>query len=327
MKLLPRHIAFLPSMLWPTRSRLNFGGASTLHLQETALVIEGFLQRLFFPLVDRFFQLALSEWTTVTIPYSRILHYRYTARPLMRLFLLTLLWVALGFAVYKMGLFKANAFDLLWGRDPTTWQDAARYVILPGVVTLVLVFIVVRPLSYLVFRTPGGGRAVITFRIGSAKLRREFEEQLEANREASLGRETEYRPDEQEGAEAPLAVLAAMLAGNVFVYIWQLSYAPAAPPAKKFTMWQDYLPFVWPQLIEYLPFLLVAAALVYRGWATRTLGALALVVRGAFPLVQYFIARQQLPRDDWKAYVWPAFHLLLALVLLLTVPTSTKERE
>ena len=78
MKLEARHVRFRASLPWFTRHRMLFvGKRNTLQLLETALVIEGYLMRLFFPLVDAFFRRPLSEWSTITVPYSRILRFKH----------------------------------------------------------------------------------------------------------------------------------------------------------------------------------------------------------------------------------------------------------
>src|SRR5262249_19637715 len=97
-----------------------------------------------------------------------------------------------------------------------------------------------------------------------------------------------------------------------------------AETAPRVGTWQDSLPHLGLLVVDYLPFFLVAAALVYRGWTTRVLGALALLVRGAMPLVLLLHGGGDLPTGDWKPFLWPAFHLTLAAVLLSTVPTAQK---
>src|SRR5262249_2821755 len=93
MKLEARHVRFLNVLPWFTRRRVRFvGGANTLQLLETALVVEGYRQRLFLPVADLLLRQALSEWTTVTVPYSRIVRHRYNRKILMRLLVLAVLW-------------------------------------------------------------------------------------------------------------------------------------------------------------------------------------------------------------------------------------------
>ena len=68
MKLEARQVRFRATFPWFTRRRLLFvGKRNTLQLLETALVIEGYLMRLFFPVLGFLFTQALSEWTTVTV--------------------------------------------------------------------------------------------------------------------------------------------------------------------------------------------------------------------------------------------------------------------
>ena len=92
MRLDARQVRFVPSFLptWRTRTLRLGGRRGGLHLQEPALVLEGELLR--FRLVfgiEWLFRQALSEWTTVTVPYSRIVTVRRTWAWLVR-FLLVL---------------------------------------------------------------------------------------------------------------------------------------------------------------------------------------------------------------------------------------------
>src|SRR5438477_11584329 len=89
MKIEAKHVLFLPVLPWFGRHRMTFvGRTNTLQLLDTALVVEGPRRMLALYGVDLFFQQALSEWTMVTVPYSRIERCRYYRR-----------WLARGFAL------------------------------------------------------------------------------------------------------------------------------------------------------------------------------------------------------------------------------------
>ena len=75
MRLDDRHIRFIRPF-WPKIGQrlVPLGGRrGSVHLQETALVVEGDLLRFRFLLgIEWLFRQALSEWTSVTVPYARI---------------------------------------------------------------------------------------------------------------------------------------------------------------------------------------------------------------------------------------------------------------
>ena len=94
MKFGPNRIRFDRPLLGVTQRLILFhprGGS--LHLQETALVIEGQFQRFRLPFYDSFIKRALCEWSTLTIPYSRIRRHR-RARYLVPRTLLVILILA-----------------------------------------------------------------------------------------------------------------------------------------------------------------------------------------------------------------------------------------
>ncbi len=293
MKIASRNVTFLPSMPWPTRRGLNFGrSGSSLHLQETALVVEGCLQRLFFPVLDRFFQQALSEWTAVTVPYSRILQYGYDSRLLARILLTSVLCIPLAL----LGL------------------AGAGLLVLPmGLLVLVLSLIVFSPRSWILYRQADGGKAIICFHIGSSKRRREFEETLEKNRAASRdrARQEELTPEER-GADTPLVVLMALLAG----YLGAEWYRMWSSPFSRAFGVGNYLQRGAELLVEGLPILLLAAALVYRGWTPRLLAAAALLVRGLMPVAASLAAPGAFTGREFEIFAVALFHVILAGVLL-----------
>ena len=56
------------------------GKRHSAQLTEPALVLQGEIRKLSFPIVDMLFVRALSEWTTMTIPYSRLIKLRHGRR-------------------------------------------------------------------------------------------------------------------------------------------------------------------------------------------------------------------------------------------------------
>jgi hypothetical protein len=166
---------FLPS---PGRKRPWFiGGRNTIQLLETALVIEGYRKRLGLPVVDLFFQQALSERTMLTIPYSRIGQYRYSRRWGWRIFWTILSWLPLLFPL-----------ALLAGRDPDPAGAVAFAVpllFLGVVLTLYVNLRVLRGHNVLLFLEPDGRQALLRFRIRPRKLQQAFQKLLESNRKAA----------------------------------------------------------------------------------------------------------------------------------------------
>jgi hypothetical protein len=102
MRLENRQVRFIvPFLSLRPRQIVKLGGRrGSLHLQETALVVEGELLCFSFILgLEWLFRRALSQWTTLTIPYSRIERVHVTSLWPLRLgtLLFTAAWVALMF--------------------------------------------------------------------------------------------------------------------------------------------------------------------------------------------------------------------------------------
>ena len=70
-----------------------------MQLLETALVIEGHVKKLSFPFADSLFHRVLSEWTTVTIPYLRIVHWKYVPLYVTRAVVLLVAWLPVLFCL------------------------------------------------------------------------------------------------------------------------------------------------------------------------------------------------------------------------------------
>jgi hypothetical protein len=172
-------IPFLPSF---RVDRLWFvGNRNTLQLLETALVIEGYRMRFFFPLLDHFFRQPLSEWTTLTVPYSRILRFQYAPRILLRVLVTALLCLPIG-----LSLFELAFADPKW--DPASGAFLAPLVVLILVLTLYCNFRMFASRNYLWYRQSNGRRAVLVFRIRSRKMQQAFEQQLQSYLQATRTR-------------------------------------------------------------------------------------------------------------------------------------------
>jgi hypothetical protein len=179
MKIDAAHLRFAPPFL-PSlrRKRPGFiGRRNTIQLLETALVIEGYQKRLGMPVVDLFFQQVLSERTMLTIPYSRIVRFRYSRRWGWRILWTIVCWLPLLFPL-----------ALLTGYSPD--REGAVALAIPllfaGVVlTLYVNLRVLRGHNLLLFRQADGRQALVRFRIRPRKLQQAFQKLLESNRKAA----------------------------------------------------------------------------------------------------------------------------------------------
>jgi hypothetical protein len=228
MKIAARHVRFLlPFFPWPGRRRLPLvGSGNTIQLLETAVVIEGHVKRLGMPVVDRFFQRVLSEWTTVTIPYSRILRHRVAHFLVLRVLLTTLLWLP-------------ALLPLLALVGPGVDVGAVLYVagmlgLLALVLSLYLNLRFLAPRNYLLYQQADGRRMLTAFRIGSRKRQEAFAALLENNRQAAANLTPPPVPAQRERAPAlPLGLLAVYLAAHHLVFpLWQLLFAPSIVPPR-----------------------------------------------------------------------------------------------
>jgi hypothetical protein len=181
MKIDPRHVRFLPPFLpSPGGRRLWFvGRGNTIHLHETAVVLEGYLKRLGMPLVDLFFQRVLSEWTTVTVPYSRILNYRFINRRVLRYLSYVVLWAPPALCLLTLVWETHDVF--------TPVYTAVMLALFALLTTLYLKYRLLAPRNHLRYQRADGRRVSVTFRITSRKRQEEFTALLEGNRLAAIG--------------------------------------------------------------------------------------------------------------------------------------------
>ena len=175
MRLDPRKVRFVAPLFHVG----VFGGAirfvgreNTVHLQETALVAEGNLLKVGLLGLELLFRRALAEWSTVTVPYSRITAVRYVRFPALRLVALAVLAVCLAV--------PAVAFVA----EPTAGLAMAIVTLVPA---LAAVYVAVRVAARYVirFRARDGRSTKFMFRITTAKLRAEFDRRLRENRAAA----------------------------------------------------------------------------------------------------------------------------------------------
>ena len=181
MKLEAKNVTFLPVLPWFGRRSAHFvGRGNTIQLVETALVIEGNRKTFGLPIIDLLFQQALSEWTTITIPYSRVESCRHTT-----------LWKAKIAFLSCVALFVVLPCFATMGLSLTSGLNADDLVVMAlplfGV-ALLTVYVLVRFLGsrhHLVFRRPNGRRVKTSFRIRKRALREAFDQRLAANRRAA----------------------------------------------------------------------------------------------------------------------------------------------
>jgi hypothetical protein len=179
MKLGPKQVRFVRPF-WPALfgRTLRFAGRrNTIHLQETALIVEGEILRFHYLGLERLFGRALSEWTMVTVPYSRIASVRYRKLIGLR--------VAIVLAATMLAIL---AMRLPWTpREEWTTLDAVAdtLVLIPVVVLAGLVWWLIRASYLFVFRSKDGTRIRLGFRIRSKAQRLAFDTALQSYREAS----------------------------------------------------------------------------------------------------------------------------------------------
>jgi len=179
MKLGPKQIRFVRPF-WPTLfgRTLRFAGRrNTIHLQEIALVVEGEVLRFHYLGIERLIGRALSEWTMVTVPYSRIASVRYRSHLGLRIAI-----------VIAAAALSTLAMRLPW-TVPSEWTklDAVGDVLVavPVVALAGLVWWGIRSSYALVFRSKDGTRIRLCFRVRSRAHRLAFDTVLRSYREAS----------------------------------------------------------------------------------------------------------------------------------------------
>ncbi len=185
MKLAGRQLRFLWPLPWFTRRRMLFiGRRNTLQLLETALVVEGYRMRFYLPLIGSFFRQPLSEWTTVTIPYSRIRRVKHASLLLLRVLLVLLVALPVGASLVN---------TVLAGLDPSVRGQAAfvngvgvtAVFGVPALLVGAAVLWLLPRRTSLWFRQADGRTALLLFLVRPRKQRKAFQEQLRLLLEAA----------------------------------------------------------------------------------------------------------------------------------------------
>jgi hypothetical protein len=176
MRLEGRQVKFRAPFLTAGRSNvIRLGGSrGSLHLQETALVAEGELVRFRYFGVEWLFRRALSEWTTVTIPYARITSVGYRRSRVLGLLLMLAIAVAAAASV-TMYLVADDTWKGLLAAAPS-----AIVVAVLGGLTLLN-----RRSYHVAFRGKDGRSRVLAFVVRTKRLRRPFLDTLAAHRTAA----------------------------------------------------------------------------------------------------------------------------------------------
>jgi hypothetical protein len=160
--------------VWSTfRGQVVFvGRRNTIHLQETALVIEGDLMRFHLPVIDRFVRRVFCEWTTVTVPYSRVARHKHCNYRVLKV-----LWWLFVAALACLGVMgNAQAAHPEYG----VLAGFVAALVLVGV----LLHLLLRQRHVLVFRGADGKRRLVCFRFTSRPQRTQFLKLLKANLDA-----------------------------------------------------------------------------------------------------------------------------------------------
>lgn len=177
MKLTPQQVRFVYPFLPGIFGRsLRFAGRrNTVHAQETALVVEGELLRFGFVGLERLVPRALAEWTTVTIPYGRILRVKYQSRRVVRTLGTLLLVLVLGASAAAMLTTLSAAESLVF------FVPLSLIVLLLGW----LLFRVLSPGFAITFRAKDGTRTRFLLQVRNRTLRQRFAAQVEEYRAAA----------------------------------------------------------------------------------------------------------------------------------------------
>lgn len=148
-----------------------FGKEKSVHLRETAFVIEGQALKVSFPIVDMFVRSALSDTTSLTIPYQRMRSARLIRWPFSRLlFLILLLLVPVVIIWFNVTVpFNPASADML------TFVYILAFVV--GLLSLYLVFRI-KPRYEIVFRDKNHIRRQLNLRIKNKVLSKQFDVEI-----------------------------------------------------------------------------------------------------------------------------------------------------
>jgi hypothetical protein len=173
MKFGPRELRFTYPVWASFRGLVVFvGRRNTIHLQETALVIEGDLLRFQLPIIDRFVRRVFCEWSMMTVPYSRIVRHKYCTYRTAKV----LWWLVVT---------AAGAF-LTFVLTPLAREEyfALAALLVALFVLGLLMHFVLRPRHVLTYRGADGKCRLVCFRFASRQQRTKFMGRLKANLDA-----------------------------------------------------------------------------------------------------------------------------------------------
>jgi hypothetical protein len=178
MKLDAKQVRFRQSMFAGlSRSALTFAARRTsIHLQETAMVLEGELVQFHFFGLERFFARAVSEYSTVTVPYSRLSKVKYNRRWLIR----GLIYLIAGFGCL---LTYAAQFNNARG-------DLTGAFVLTGMIGSLIALVTylalqaVPPTYRVTYRNPDGAKRTFAFVVRKKAVRKRFDAELAKYRDA-----------------------------------------------------------------------------------------------------------------------------------------------
>jgi WD40 repeat protein len=213
MRLDPKRVRFISPML-PLlfTSGLRFvGREKTVQLQETALVVEGNLLKIGLLGLELLFRRVLAEWSSVTIPYSRIYRVRYIRFPLMRR--LSLFYLIL-WPLFSALLLLTVGVEEMW--------ELCALAGIPGVAALFALFYV-SPRHAIEFRTKSGARTRLVLQVSGKRLREEFLHKLDEYRiQAKNFAPNDSRADRtSRGLVAGIVVALVLLTSGLCYFGWQ----------------------------------------------------------------------------------------------------------
>ena len=177
MKLNPKHVHFITPFM-----NLGFSGATprfvgkekNVQLRETAFVIEGSILKVSFLGLESFFQFqrAITENSSLTIPYQRMLETRLVRWPLSRVIFLILFFAlpSLGCLLYFVVPFKSDLSGLM-----------TLFFLLCMFGTIMSLYSIarIRPRYQIVYHDKQNKRRSLLFRISSKPLQAQFDQQLQ----------------------------------------------------------------------------------------------------------------------------------------------------
>lgn len=176
MRLDPKLVRYVtPFVRLTGRSPRFVGRENNVQLTETALVFEGDILKLSLLGFEILFRRALSEWSAVTVPYSRIDKARYSNWSVARIIAAVVLVL---YVLLSVALFLTEPY-----------HQAVTLLIIYAVPTVIAGYVLIRARGRYTVRYRGkdGRRRAILFRIKSKAVAREFDRRLQQYRAAATG--------------------------------------------------------------------------------------------------------------------------------------------